>query len=476
MQGRFRHGFIVVSLLLSAGLLSLSAPALTLAKGAKPGAVLDRSFGNGGTVLFGSRFFPSTAVGAATSDGTLLAGGGESVELLDRTGAAGRAFGAVGSLTPPSATGREFELGSFTVDSHGRLIVAGSSLYPDSENPSPIGQGGFAAFKPGSLRIVRLLPDGALDPSFGQGGVVETDFGLPAPRGEGGRIGTHPSVRATGVTVDGHGRIVVTGDAVQRLESACERGGISPAAYTAGFVARFGEDGAPDSSFGSGGLRGGRNPDQVPLGAGKLVEPVAGPSGTITYRSAQIFRCHGAKNGVAQLGPSGSTRKAFGAKGVLLGRYTAIAGRTNGAVIVLGETPREEGSFFTAQVREIGPDGKAVESFGTKGETTVGVKTGIGVALNSLAIDNQGRIMVGGFLEDHRHQSMVLMRLSASGVWQKSFGPGGRVAYPVRGRELEGPVSSLFFDPQGRLLMVMPWQTPPKATAGILVARYLLPD
>jgi hypothetical protein len=467
----------VALLLFALGLAWSSVLALAAsasAKEASPAAVLDRNFGNGGTAVFRSENLPSATVGASTRSGTLLVSGGESVELLDGAGAPGEAFGDVGSLTPPPAMGREFELGGFTIDPQGRLIVVGSSLYPEAENPSPIGKGGFAAFKPGSLRIMRFLPGGGLDPSFGRGGVVETDFGLPPPRGGEGRIGTHPSVRATGVTVDRQGRIVVTGDAVQRLRAACERNGISPAAYTAGLVARFREDGVSDTSFGPGGLRGGRSPDQVPLGYGELVEPIAGPRGTITYRSAQIFRCFGAKSGVAQLGPSGHARGAFGKKGVLSGRYTAVAGRKDGAIIALAETPREEGKFFKAQVKEFGPDGKPVESFGRNGETTVRVKTGPGVALNALAVDGRGRILVGGFLEAHRRRSMVLMRLSASGGWEKSFGPEGRVATPVRGRELEGSVSNLFFDPQGRLLAVLPWQNPPKATVGVLVARYLL--
>jgi uncharacterized delta-60 repeat protein len=471
---RLKAAMLAALLLFALGSPVLTPSASATAKEARPAAVLDPSFGNGGTAVFRSEFFPSATVGASTRSGTLLVSGGESVELLNDAGSPGGAFGDAGSLKFPPAAGREFELGSFTIDPQGRLIVVGSSLYPETENPSPIGKGGLAAFKPGSLRIMRFLPGGALDPSFGRAGVVETDFGLPAPRGEEGRIGLHPSVRATGVTVDRQGRVVVTGDAVQRLRAACERNGISPAAYTAGLVARFREDGTPDPSFGPAGLRGGRNPDQVPLGYGELVEPIAGPNGTITYRSVRLFNCFGVKSGVVQLGPTGHARGAFGEKGMLLGRYTAVAGRRDGAVIALAETPREEGKFFKAQVREFGPGGKPVESFGRNGETTVRVKTEPGVALNALTVDGHGRILVGGFLEAHRRRSMVLMRLSASGTWQKSFGPGGRVATAVRGRELEGFASSLFFDPQGRLLAVLPWQNPPKATVGILVARYLI--
>jgi hypothetical protein len=460
----------------STGIVAAS-PASASTKGVKPAAVLDRSFGGGGMAVLRSDFEPSTAYGASTRSGTLLVSGGESIDLLNDAGGPGGAFGGARSLVFPAVTNREFEFGAFTLDQQGRLVVVGSSTYPEAENPSPVGEFGLPAFKPSSLRIMRFLPGGAPDRSFGEDGVVETDLGLPPPRAAEGRIGTHPSVRATGITVDGQGRIVVTGGAVQRLAGACERGGFSPAVYRAGLIARFHENGARDSSFGSAGLVGGRNPEQVPLGDGSLVEPEVGPTGTITYRSAQIYRCFGNKEGVGQVGPTGHARRSFGKNGALLGRYTAITGRADGAVITLAETPREEEPFFKGRVREFGPDGRPVESFGRNGETTVRVVTEPVSTLNSLAVDRHGRILVGGFLEADKRRSMVLMRLSASGDWQKNFGPGGRVATPVgHQRELVGPDSSLFFDPRGRLLMVQPWQNPPKGTVGLLVARYLLRD
>jgi hypothetical protein len=39
----------------------------------------------------------------------------------------------VGSLTLPAATGDEFALGGFAIDSQGRLVAVGTSLLPESE-------------------------------------------------------------------------------------------------------------------------------------------------------------------------------------------------------------------------------------------------------------------------------------------------------------------------------------------------------
>ncbi|MBS1885614.1 MAG: hypothetical protein JSU06_00320 [Actinobacteria bacterium] len=473
--------------LLSVGVVSLAILSICVPTAARaapqggsagqPAAVLDPTFGSGGVVRLPSEASPSVALGASTQSGSLLVSDGASIQLLSDLGGTGEAFGGVGSLALPPAAGREFVLGGFTLDPQGRLLVAGTSLYPEAENPSPMREGGMVAFRPAALRVLRFLPDGSLDSSFGQGGVVETDLGLPAPFATDGhrRLGSRPAVRATGITVDAQGRIVVTGDAVVRLGRSCERNAFRPGVISAGFVARLGEGGVPDPAFGRNGLVGGRHLAELPLGAEVIEEPLVGPTGTITYRSSAIYPCVKDKShiGLGQLMPDGQARSAFGRKGALVGRYTAVTGGLHGALFALAEVPRHESERFTARVLRIAPDGKPDAAFGTNGVATVKLGTGVGGVLNSMAVDGQGRVLIGGSIGVGKSLTMVLLRLSASGKQQMNFGPRGRVATHVPG--LDTP-SALFFDPEGRLVTVHSYTNVVKGRSALVVARYLLRD
>lgn len=81
--------------------------------------------------------------------------------------------------------------------------------------------------------LMRFLPDGAIDPTFG-GGLVRLE------------TGTRADDRFLGVTVDPSGRIVASGSA------GVDAGGARSV------IARFRDDGTPDEAFGSGGRAIGR--------------------------------------------------------------------------------------------------------------------------------------------------------------------------------------------------------------------------
>jgi uncharacterized delta-60 repeat protein len=439
----------------------------------RPGVVLDPSFGQGGVALLRDTNAYAT-FGRPLPGGDLLIQGSRNVRLLNSSGGPATAFGAVGSLRPPAATGTRFELTGFTVDAEGRLLVVGESVFPEAENPSPPLENGAKAFYPEEVRMLRYLPGGRLDPSFGNGGVVETDLGLPPPVGEEGEsLGPRSSVYATGVAVGPEGRIVVTGDAVAHLGPSCVHDAFAAVGVEAGFLARFTANGAPDPSFGVDGLFGGHDLDENRLGATSTFGPMVGPSGGVTFRSGFGYSCEPreSRSGIGRLTADGETDTAFGEGGAIAGYFPAVVQEADGSVVTMEEVGRYGKDPVTAEVTRIGLDGRPDPSFGNGGRVRVHLPPGLWNNVSSLAIDPGGRIYIGGTLETDKEPASVLLRLSARGKWEKGFGPHGRVVTRIRDLDEAGP-SDLFFDRRGRLDAVY-LKERSQGRSGLVVARFL---
>lgn len=441
-----------------------------------PMAVLDPAFGGDGLVTLPGTVLDSDAHGAATKTGDLLVSGGPDLRLLTNSGDSGESFGVAGTLSPPQPEGGEFSLSDFTIDPEGRLLIVGTSRFPadDSEVPRSL-VSGIPVFVPSAVRILRYLPDGRPDPTFGQAGVIETDFGLPPPHDkQGSAFQPEASMEATGIAVDSQGRIVVTGSADIRLGPSCVHDIYESVAVSTGFLARLTANGAADPSFSGDGLVGGRRLAETPLRAESVSEPVVGPSGSITYRSTAISACpwdHG-RWGVAQLKPDGRTRKGMGRKGAVGGYFRSLVSQPDGSVVALARMSWTGGEAFRARLIRIGPNGEVDRSFGHHGQTIVKLGPAWGNEPDSLAIDARGRILLGGTLVIPNRRSLLLVRLSSDGRQESSFGPNGRVARSFPSLVPFGP-SDLFLDPEGRAVTVHRYNTREQAY-GLVIARYLL--
>ena len=197
------------------GYLPGQYPAFTVAR-YTPDGRLDPTFGGTGLVqaaFAGDQMTGSDmaldGAGRIVVVGTVrIAGGDEEMAVVrfNSDGSLDTGFGIGGRVVTRLSPGNDIARG-VAIDGAGRIVVAGID-------------GTIAPF--GRLCVLRYLPDGSPDPSFGTGGVVT---GLPY----GG---------ANGLTIDGAGGLLVT-------------------ATTPGFqhpvVLRFLPDGSPDPAFGVGG-------------------------------------------------------------------------------------------------------------------------------------------------------------------------------------------------------------------------------
>lgn len=198
-------------------------------------------FGTGGEVTIDFAGDYDFAVGTALQpDGRIVVAGfatqaGQRDIALARllpSGGLDPTFGSGGRVTTDLA-GFDDSAGDVVVLANGAIAVAGSSVAGDGVRDAV---------------VVRYLPDGSLDPTFGSGGVAVIDFGVrPAAVYE--------------ILVQYDGKLVVAGTAQTGADDATRELA----------VARLLPDGSPDASFDGDGVR---TVDATP-GQGDLAVAVA---------------------------------------------------------------------------------------------------------------------------------------------------------------------------------------------------------
>ena len=108
---------------------------------------------------------------------------------------------------------------ALAVQPDGKLVILGAGVRPDASTQH-------------DLALARLLPDGTLDPTFGAGGIVLTDFE---------RLFDRPG----GLVLQSDGKIVVAGGARRMKPNGSDAEIV---------VVRYNADGSVDPTFGDGGV------------------------------------------------------------------------------------------------------------------------------------------------------------------------------------------------------------------------------
>ena len=253
---------------------------------------LDPSFGTNGQVM--TPFPPDgvfTAAGVLQPDGRIVAVGYSAGCCTTITLKAAR-YNPDGSLDPSFGTGglvtldlgQSFIAADAVLQADGRLVIAGRFV--------PTGGSDFG--------LVRLLPNGTLDPSFDVDGVVISDFGADEA--------------GASVILLGDGRIVLGGSRSSDLA-----------------LARYLPDGSLDMTFGTGGLATADSGAQDGLGQlillpnGKLL---AGGSTAPSQGSGDFL--------LARFHPDGALDTSFGSSGFIKTDFNAGSSDGCSAVALAG--------------------------------------------------------------------------------------------------------------------------------------------
>lgn len=284
---------------------------------------LDSSFSDDGIQTVDVGTFDSISGVAVQSDGKVVAvgrgGTGFTLVRLRADGSLDPAFGSGGIVdTPIGDPSVRDEASAVTLLGDGRILVAGTADYyydaqtdfalvrylPSGELDPSFGSGGIVvtraaredvasamALTPsggivvagygggGAFRLVRYLRSGALDPSFGKAGIVTTQIGT-----------LYADARAVWVQADG--RVIAGGTTRDR----------PPAVWDEMAVARYNVDGSLDTSFGQGGrqtfdLLAGHD-----LGWALVVQPGSGGSSDRLIQAGRASEGDGLAEHVAAIG------------------------------------------------------------------------------------------------------------------------------------------------------------------------------
>ena len=286
---------------------------------------LDPGFGDGGLLVV-RRPRAARAVAVDGLDRIVVAGIG--ANAADARGVAAR-YNPDGSedvgFRGPEEIGSTVD--DLIIDSAGRILLAGRSrLTPSSSAP----------------QVRRLLPDGSMDPGFGEGGQALLPSGHFARNGR-GAVG---AVSATGLAVDSRGRILLT----------LSTGGPEMNSRGSGFAAmRLRANGAPGRAFGKRGrvlyamTRHAERESSVSLGV--FVDERDRPEigGTVAAGSRQR---HPAVFGLIRLRLDGGPDPSFAPRGRLrlpFGRISAKGGEPmpigKGRILLAGKGERGERQF-----------------------------------------------------------------------------------------------------------------------------------
>ncbi len=404
-------------------------------------------------------------------------------------------FGVDGIVTTDFFGSDDFAT-AIAVQADGKIVVAGSA-----KSGADVTTTDFA--------VARYLPDGTLDPDFGSGGVVTSDFAGSTDYGH-------------AVAIQADGRMIVVGEAISGTQKTFalirynSDGTVDPSFGTDGKVlttfsgrdsrayeivvqpdekivvagdgyrtpspplndsdfalARYNSDGSLDLGFGTGGMV---TTDFYSFedGARALVQQRDG-------KLIAAGRAHTAQNAdfaLARYNADGTLDVTFGPNGD--GKVNtdfsdnsevalSMTLQPDGAIVVAGLTFFETGeNNFGFALARYGADGTLDSTFGTGGKVTTDLNL-LGELAASVVVQANGKILAGGYanleIGGSDNPDLALVRYNPDGSLDSEFGSDGTVIADLTlGFD---SIAAMAIEPDGKLIAAG------SAGPDFLVARYL---
>ena len=268
----------------------------------------------------------------------------------------------------------------------------------------------------GNFALARYTTNGALDSSFGSGGLVTTD------------LGSAEVVRAMALQSDG--KLVVAGGSGNDFALARYNPGGS-------LDTGFGTNGSVKTDFGGG----------IDMARGLVLQPdgkiVA--VGRTQLGSVVAFA-------IARYNPSGSLDTTFGTNGMVTtdvngGAFAAVV-QTDGELVVDGAAGQVSADFALVGYN---PDGSLDSGFGNGGIVTTDFGTTSDEAF-AITLDAEGRIIAAGHAGPSTGSSAFAMaRYNDRGRLTRNFGTDGKVTTSITSGDDE--VRAVTIQPDGKIVL-----------------------
>lgn len=362
---------------------------------------------------------------------------------------------------------------SIAVDHQGRVLVSATIVPREVPDPTPEHQPEPVPTQRHEIFVARYTPDGRPDPGFGSGGRLVTSLGLPPPHVPPHSIygpGTPrwPRISTSGLAIDAAGRILLSGNHLAAYE-VCPDG--TDRQQRVAFLARLGEDGRPDPSFGGNGV--------VILREGPIGAPAADESGGVFASVGTPVPCEISRREAAgylfRLDGAGAPVTGFGRGGwrpIPEDPYVRMLRDGRGGMLLI---PSSHPWSLEPVLRRLRADGSWDRRFGHKSVAEPFPFPKGSLRFADAGVGRGGRIYVTGswtrkLRESGPRRRFLLFRLDRRGRLDRRYG----VVRTGFGNGSEAFARALLITRGGKPLVLGPTRGPLFAgTEGLAMARYL---
>jgi len=329
---------------------------------------------------------------------------------------------------------------SVVIQPDGKIVVAG---------------GAFPLFTfLGNFEVVRYNPNGSLDTSFGDGGIVTTIF----PQGS----------YAFDVALQSDGKIIAAGTVFVDFDP----GEMSDTDFA---LARYNPDGTPDATFGSGGQIStdflGHEDDAFsvliqPDGKIVAVGSANDPATFYDFAAARYL-----SNGTIDttFGVAGKVHTDFGDQNFDRARSAAL--QPDGRIVAAGFAISHGGGVQNFAVARYTSSGVLDTTFSRDGKTQIDFGNCCQSATKVLLQSDGKIITVGGSNGESSDDDFLLARLNPRGSIDATFGVGGQVRTSFG--DLNGGANGAAFQADGKIVAVGFQANFNNQRANFALARYL---